>query len=99
MVLVSNKGQATKSGQTYRDPEGSLTKIQLPTGFDQTSPVISSTITFADMFYDDAGQKYYEDLRQNNFRTFPIRDPNNNILTIAQNIEPEDIVVSENGHI
>ncbi|KAK3699071.1 hypothetical protein RRG08_041633 [Elysia crispata] len=97
ILLVSNKGKATQEGNQYRDPDGTLTKIQLGVDFNDASPIISSTISFTDYFNGEAGLQNYIDLISKNFRTFPVRDPTNKLLTLEQNIEPHDVIITDNG--
>ncbi|GFO14126.1 mesenchyme-specific cell surface glycoprotein [Plakobranchus ocellatus] len=97
ILIVANKGKPTREGSQFRDPEGTLTKIQLGQDFTDATPIISSTISFNDYFVGETGLLNYMELLGNNFRTFPVRDPSNNLLTIEQNIEPHDLLVTENG--
>ena len=32
-----------------------------------------------------------------NFRTFPVRDPANTLISLEQNIEPHDVIITDNG--
>jgi len=98
VLVVANKGGATKEGSNiYRDPDGSLTRVQMPPDFSDMSPITSTTISFADYFTGPGGDDNYKTLLANNFRHFPIRDPNNQLLSVTQNIEPEDVLIAENG--
>ncbi|XP_005091631.2 mesenchyme-specific cell surface glycoprotein-like [Aplysia californica] len=98
VLIVANKGQATKEGTNiYRDPEGTLTRVQMPPDFSDLSPITSTTISFADYFDGPAGGANLAELLAGNFRSFPVRDPNNGLLSIAQNIEPEDVLIAEGG--
>ena len=36
-------------------------------------------------------------LRESNFRYYPLRQPGGTLLTVMQNIEPENLVVAPNG--
>ncbi|GFR66561.1 mesenchyme-specific cell surface glycoprotein [Elysia marginata] len=97
ILIVSNKGKPTKEGSQYRDPEGTISKIQLGVDFNDATPITSSVISFTDYFSGEAGLLNYIDLLGKNFRTFPVRDPNNNLLSLEQNIEPHDVIITENG--
>ena len=59
ILIVSNKGKATREGSQYRDPEGTLTKIQLGADFSDATPIVSSTIAFSDYFSGEAGLQNY----------------------------------------
>ncbi|GFR66555.1 mesenchyme-specific cell surface glycoprotein [Elysia marginata] len=97
ILIVSNKGKPTKEGSQYRDPEGTISKIQLGVDFNDATPITSSVISFTDYFSGEAGLLNYIDLLGKNFRTFPVRDPTNNLLSLEQNIEPHDVIITDNG--
>ena len=68
ILIVSNKGKPTKEGSQYRDPEGTLTKIQLGADFSDATPIVSSTISFSDYFRGDAGLFNYRCVPDSNFK-------------------------------
>ncbi|KAK7089389.1 hypothetical protein V1264_024899 [Littorina saxatilis] len=99
ILLVANRGRPTKEGRDYRDPQGTVSKILLPADLNPDSPLTSSTISFNGAFAGDFPSEDVMELREKNFRYYPLRDPQNNLLTIMQNMEPERLVISPSGNI
>jgi len=99
VMLVANRGIPSRVGNDWRDPEGTISKITVDATFDENNPgSLTTTIGFDALFSGIGSDEYIELLREENFRSVPVRKPapDNGILTIPQNIEPESIVVDPN---
>ncbi|KAK7089386.1 mesenchyme-specific cell surface glycoprotein-like isoform X2 [Littorina saxatilis] len=96
IMLVANRGRPTQEGNVYRDPEGTVTKIVTPPDFNENSPIISTNINFGGLFTGPGSSEFIELLREENFRFAPLRQPDNTLLSVMQNIEPEHVVLAPN---
>jgi hypothetical protein len=58
IMLVANKGYPTREGNFYRDPEGTVTKILMPSDLNINSPITTTTISFAGLFTGEGSSEY-----------------------------------------
>ena len=60
IMLVANKGKPTREGTTYRDPEGTVTKISMPFDLNINSPITTTAITFSGLFTGTGSGEYIQ---------------------------------------
>ena len=60
VMLVANKGRPTREGNSYRDPDGTVTKILMPFDFNINSPTTTTTISFTSLFTGPGASEYIQ---------------------------------------
>ena len=60
VMLVANRGRPTKEGSTFRDPDGSITKITMPADFNENSPVVTTSINFDGLFTGPGSSEFIQ---------------------------------------
>ncbi|XP_070180801.1 uncharacterized protein [Littorina saxatilis] len=99
-LLVANAGRPYMKLAAVNDPPGTISKVDMPGVLDTTSSPTITTIGFALLLENPDGTDNTANLAPlmtKQFRRTPIRDNNNDVLKVTQNMEPVSIVIAPNG--